>query len=478
MNRVLIVSGPSPANVPQGLWRDIEPPDLGSFAPEARASLILDGDPGAARPTADALAAQAYPSELVEVIEPGSGAEPTGDVVIVLAAGTVPSPEFLAAHVRWHQVVADAVSFGPVGSDRDADDSSLGLIRDLTRDLTDLAGGHHLAAAEGSLGMRRDLYDEAGGAGGASPGLARLDLAHRLLTAGGVFVAEPAAWAQGRVGEFAAAVARACAASETLENSYPEAAALVALPPFRALASPRRHERPALAVNVPVAAGTAAGDALATIAGVLGSETGDLELRVQIDDSHPGYGEVAAAVDGDPRAVLVSSSLGEPCEAPFQVTVPPTATVDPRTLGDLEELALGEDAGALHVTVPGIAPQDAMIEVVTTAAWRRAQRLAAASGEDPGLIIARLAGERWVSGVEVSTRGHGIEEPQVTEHGPLAAASDIRHERNAHLRFRERADDLTQRAATLAERTLAERLRARAERQAAERVEARLAGRG
>jgi hypothetical protein len=228
-------------------------------------------------------------------------------------------------------------------------------------------------------------------------------------------------------------------------------------------------------VNVPVTAG---GDAVSTIAGVLGSETGDLELRVQIDESHPGFRDVAAAVEGDPRAAIAPSSLGEPCEAPFQVTVPPVTALDPRTLGDLEELALGEDAGALHVTVPGIAPQDAMIEVVTTAAWRRARRLTEATGEEPELIVARLAGERWVSGVEVSTRGHGIEEPQVTEHGPLAAATDLRHERNAHLRFRERATDLTERAATLAERTLGERLRARAERQAAERVEARLAGRG
>ncbi len=439
--------------------------------------MLLDGDAGAAGATARALSAQTHPSDLVDVIEPGPGAEPTGDVVIVLAAGALPVPEFVAAHARWHETVADAVSFGPVGADRAADDSSLGLIRDLTRDLTDLAGGHHLAAAEGSLGMRRDLYREAGGAGGAASGLRRLDLAHRLHTAGAVFVAEPEAWAAGPAGEFAQAVARACAASETLETSYPVAAGLVALPPFRALASPRRHARPALAVNVPVGTDNAAGDALATIEGVLRSETGDLELRVQIEDSHPGYGEVAAAVEADPRAAIAPSSLGEACEAPFQATIPPVTALDPRTLGDLEELALGEDAGALHVTVPGIAPQDAMIEVLATAAWRRAQRLAAATGEEPELIVARLAGERWVSGVEVSTRGHGIEEPQVTEHGPLAAASDPKHERNAHLRFRERANDLTQRAATLAERTLAERLRARAERQAAERVEARLAGR-
>lgn len=126
------------------------------------------------------------------------------------------------------------------------------------------------------------------------------------------------------------------------------------------------------------------------------------------------------------------------------------------------------------MTVPGLRPQDAMIEVVSTGAWRRSLRLAGGRGDDAVAALGRLYGERWVSGVEVSTRGHGIEEPQVTEHGPLAKATDLGHERNAHLRFRERAEDMAERAATLAQRTLAERLAARDERKAAERVEARL----
>ena len=115
-----------------------------------------------------------------------------------------------------------------------------------------------------------------------------------------------------------------------------------------------------------------------------------------------------------------------------------------------------------------------MIEVVATAAWRRARRLAAETGEDPEALLGRLFGERWLSGVEISTRRHGVDEPQVTEHGPLAAATDLDHERNAHLRFRARADDLDDRASLLAKRTLAERLRAREERRAAERAESRL----
>jgi hypothetical protein len=72
---------------------------------------------------------------------------------------------------------------------------------------------------------------------------------------------------------------------------------------------------------------------------------------------------------------------------------------------------------------------------------------------------------------------HGVDEPQVTEHGPLAAATNLDHERWAHLRFRDRADDQAERARELERRTLAERLHARAERQAAERLEARVAER-
>ncbi len=456
---------PPPATVPQHLWRDIEAAPLGSFQPEARVAVVVDG-----AGTQPDLGAQTYPAELIHVIDAGAQA-PDGEIVIVLPAGAEPAPEFVAAHARWHHVAADAVSLGPVGVDGG---DPLGLVRDLTRDLTDLAGGYHLAAADGSIGMHRALYEAAGAAGTVPPEVRRLDLLYRLHCAGAVFAVEPAALARGTAGWLADAVARACEAGETLELIHPEAAAIVPLPPFRGIASARRHARPALAVNLPLDEATPADEALASIRGALAGRLGDLELRVQVPEGHPSRSAVAAAVADHPRAALARSSLAEACEAPFQVTLPALASLDPRTLGDLHELALGEDVGALHVTVPGAAPQDGMVEVVATAAWRRAQRLSATTGEAPEQIIGRLFGERWVSGVEVSTRRHGVEEPQVTEHGPLAAATDLGHERNAHLRFRERATDLEERAATLAQRALVERLHARAERQAAERVESRL----
>ena len=475
------MSEPRPADVLAGHWRDIEVPELGSWEPSERVSVVIDGDdPGLSGATVAGLREQSYPAELIEVIEPESSAEPSGSVVVLVAAGAVPDREFVEAHARWHHAVADAVSFGalePAAEEPGQAVEPLELVCDLTRDLTDPMGGHHLAGAEGSVGVRGKLLGDAGGlaesraSGGTA--LARLDLAHRLHCAGAVFVAEPRARASGRPIGIAAAVAAACKDGESLELRMPQASALVALPPFREPGAARRHERAALAVNVD--AGDAKPDeVLATLAGVLRGHMGDIEVRVQISDSHPAHARVAAAVAADPRASLGGSSLVDGTDAPFQATVPAVAIVDPRTIADLHELALREDAGALHVTVPGMRPQEAMIEVVATAAWRRASRLAEATGEDRAAILGRLYGERWVSGVEVSTRRHGIAEPQVTEHGPLAKATDLGHERNAHLRFRERAEDMAERAATQAQRTLTERLRAREERKAAERIEARL----
>jgi len=464
------MNAPPPVDVTQALWRDIEVAPLGALDARARLSVLIDGDVSAA--TAAAIAAQTYPAELTEV----ASGEPDGEVVVVVPAGASPAPEFLEAHARWHHAAGDVVSLGPIASEHAEGDASLGLVRDLTRDLTDFAGACHLGAADGTIGVRRELFAEAGGIGSAPPELRGLDLLYRLHCAGAVFVAEPAAGARGRGGALALAIARACAEGETLELALPDAAALVPLPPFRGVAPARRHARPALVVNVPVDSATAADEALATVAEALSGMLGDLELRVQVEESHPAHAALAAAVAADRRALIGPSSLGEPCESPFQATVPPAAALDPRTLADLHELALGEEAGALHVTVPGAAPQNAMIELVATAAWRRAGRLSASHDEPVEVIIGRLFGERWMSGVEVSTRRHGVDEPQVTEHGPLAAATDLEHERNAHLRFRERAEDLAERAETLGRRALAERLRAREERRAAERVEARLDG--
>ena len=107
---------------------------------------------------------------------------------------------FVEAHARWHHAAGDAVSLGPVCPRIGEADSGLSLVRDLTRDLTDLAGGHHLAAADGTIAVSRELLDEAGGRGDERPGLRRLDLLYRLHCAGALVRGEPEALAVRRAG--------------------------------------------------------------------------------------------------------------------------------------------------------------------------------------------------------------------------------------------------------------------------------------
>jgi hypothetical protein len=488
--------------VPGNDWTLLDVPAAAELEPAAAVSVIVEaGDPTGAALTAASLEAADYPRSLLEVLGPGDAREPRGDVLMILGAGTIPAPDALAAHARWHHAAADAVSLGPVTpieaegvspdalrssadgpaladllEPRQAGDDPFGLILDLTAKLTDLEGGLFLGAALGTLAVRRDTYLAAGGAarGGLPVHLRRLDLAYRLACAGAVFVPEPSARAWTVAGRaeagLAGAIAAAAAAGRTIELEHPAAASLVPLPPFRALPSPRRFRRPAVVVDVDAASEPAA-EVLATIEPVLGGRLGDLELRIQAAGDHPEREALAAAAERDPRVTLAPPSTEAFCESPFQVLLPAVALPDPRTIADLHSMLAVEGTGALHVTVPGAPPDETMVEAVATGPLARARRVAAATGEEVEAVLGRLFGERWVSGVEVSVRRHGVDEPHVTEHGPLAAATDADHERIQHLRFRDRADDLEARATAQEARILAERLRAREERLRAEQLE-------
>ena len=97
-----------PADVTQGLWRDIDVADPGALEAEARVSVVALGDP--APGLAEALGAQTYPADLIELAD----GEPEGDLVIFLPAGARPEPDLVAAHARWHHAASDVVSLGSV----------------------------------------------------------------------------------------------------------------------------------------------------------------------------------------------------------------------------------------------------------------------------------------------------------------------------------------------------------------------------
>jgi hypothetical protein len=499
---------PPPAAVPGNLWTEIEPPEPGRLSSPPPVSVVveaLDGERAADLDlTLAGLERQTYPANLTETRVPGvdyGERKPMGEVLIFITAGAVPDPSMIEAHVRWHLAVADAVTVGPMrpldpeGLDpahvRDAAASGqlataldarpgegpepLSLIDDLTRGLTEFDLGLYRAAALGNVGMRRATFAAVGGES-AEPGghLRRLDRALRLACFGAVFVPEPAAVCWSAHADTLVAVARLDPTAPTDSGSASApvgATALIPAMPFRRLPSPRRFRRPAMVVNLD-AAGATADELDHAMETIVDGRCGDLELRIQVASDHPERSAIEAVVAADERIVLGERSTESFCASPVQVTMPGVVMPDRRTLGDLCELVINERVGVIRVTVPGVPPAEAMVHAYASGPLARASRVSRSTGEPLDQILIRLFGERWISGVEVSLRPHGVDEAEITEHGLLAAATDLDEERTKHLRYRRLANELTTRAAIQDKRVVKERLRVRAARIRAERAEA------
>lgn len=426
-----------------------------------------------------------------------------GEVLLFLACGTVPGETLVEAHARWHHAVADAVSVGLcrhaeagapaareiaparrarrlpalVGSRPGQEDEGLETYLEASRELTEPRPDLFRVAAADNLGVRTETYRAAGGLRDIGDALlARLDLAYRLSAAGVVFVPERSALAHGCPDGQGHELARPRVDGEgpAFDDSRlaQRAAALIPVPGFRPT-SRRRFARPAMAVNV-AAGEERASDLLETVDGVLGGRLADLELRIQIDPDHPEREVVEAACAADSRVSFGPPSTEVPGESPFHVSLPAIAVPDERTLADIHELMIQDGLGALHVTIPGERARAGMVEVVASGPLGRARRIADRQGRQLEVVLGELFGERWISGVEVSLRRRGAPEPRVTEHGPLASATDLVHERELHQRHRARADTLQARAERAARRAVRERMKAREERARAERLEAQL----
>lgn len=528
---------PPPAEVPGNRWSDLEVAGLGAWRPSGRVSVVVTGeDPRALCPlTLASLAAQTYPAELTEVIvDEATGAghdalawageavaarigdardEGDAEIVVLIEAGSIADPRLVEAHARWHHAVADAVSVGrerrvDVGAlsgdqvtaagrsggletllapqSSDAGESPVDAFLVRTRELTERHHDRFWIAAQASIGMRWDTLRRAGSwPAGALGRLGRLDLAWRLEAAGSLFVPDREALTYEAYGR-CTPTPRLAPPLEGSEDEDGElgrarAEALVPSPGYRRGAFARRHKRPALEVRIAVSQ-EAANEVLEAVDAVLGGRFADLELRLSVPPSHPSRELIEEAVASDPRIVVDANASApatrEDAGVAAYVELPIVAHVDERTIEDLYELLLQEEVGALHVTVPGEVPRNAMVEVRAAGPLARARRVAARRGEDAEVVLGRLFGERWISGVEVSIRRRGAAEPQVTEHGPLAQATDLEHERTQHLRHLSRAQNLAERADRVGQRAVEERLRAWRERRRADRIERALADAG
>lgn len=508
---------PPPARVPGNRWSAIAVPEIGAQSPRAELSVLVSGrDPdGLLALTLASLAAQSYPRELVEVlvapqtvgsaeelaalapagleVRSGGAAEARGEILVLVDAGALCEPALLAAHARWHEAVADAVSvaqprraelsgLGPAevreaaragtlaallsGRARpDAPERALCDYLELTHSLEERRDDLFWVASHGQIGLRSETLARAGEP--AAPGderRRRLDLAWRLEASGVVFVAEPAAASHHHYESLASPPGT----HDPLSDS------LVPARGFRAPGAARGRRRPAVCVTLR-AREQPLEELLALSDAVLGGRLRDLELHLSLPAEHRGRELLAAALSDDPRVTLSEDPTGGRPDAALQIALPAIAAPDERTLADLQALIAEERVGALHVTVPGVVPHEAMLEVAATGPLARARRVAAHEGASPDTVLGELFGERWISGVEVSLRRRGDAEPQVTEHGPLAAATDLTHERTQRVRHMARAEAVRRRADRLAARAESDRRRAAHERTRAEQLAARIA---
>ncbi|GAA0986751.1 hypothetical protein GCM10009551_038820 [Nocardiopsis tropica] len=244
-------------------WSALTPPEIGRWTPDLSVSVVMPARGGQRRLdlALASLAAQTYPEDLLEVVvvddhsspalrlpplrparcrvlnapEGGWGAgyaraygahASTGDILVWMDADMVAGPEFVEAQARWHHTHAEAVTLGRV---RFADagprtpEELMSRVRagtlhrsldtgrrhewveclltqsDRLRDADHLGFHAYVGAA---AGVRRNLYEAAGG---VDPDLdlgQDTEFGYRLWQAGAVMVPEHAAtaWHVGRAG--------------------------------------------------------------------------------------------------------------------------------------------------------------------------------------------------------------------------------------------------------------------------------------
>ncbi|MFD3683630.1 glycosyltransferase [Nocardiopsis sp. NPDC058631] len=244
-------------------WSALTPPEIGRWAPDLSVSVVIPARGGQRRLdlALASLAAQTYPEDLMEVVvvddhsSPGLRLPPlrpvhcrvlnapdggwgagysraygahasTGDILLWMDADMVVGPEFVEAQARWHHVHAEAVTLGRVrftdtgpqspqevlarvrsGTLRQTLDTGrrhewverLLTQSDSLRDADHLGFHAYVGAA---AGVRRNLYEAAGG---VDPDLdlgQDTEFGYRLWQAGAVLVPEHAAtaWHVGRAG--------------------------------------------------------------------------------------------------------------------------------------------------------------------------------------------------------------------------------------------------------------------------------------
>lgn len=452
---------PPPASVPRNRWDLLHAPPLTKNPPSAPVSIIIPyyNVPQQLSITLSALTHQEYPINLLEVIvaDDGSSEPPpidrfrehidlsvvrqddlgyragaarnlgaqkaSHDILIFLDSDMVPDRLFVAGHVRWHQLIADAVTLGPrthvdfdgVSPQDVAEAAAGGNLEDLfddrehskpeylefhlarTKDLTSHHDDLFRTVASGNMGLRRDAFFRVGGFDESFTdwGCEDTEFGYRLFNDGCLLIPEPFAhcWHQG-LGHI-----HDSDLETLLENQRAKLSHLVPHRSFRRSVAGRSFSVPRVEVQLCLQYEPKEQSA-AVIESVLGSRFHDLFIIVRCPSDHPDLTWLTRQFDPDPRVSVSPHDHQEfsHTKSPIQIIAPPSAIYGPNAIGGIVKRMENQEEpiGVLHLTIPTVPPDDDKILVLATRALNRAHRVGPEM--DPVVEAARLFGEWWASG--------------------------------------------------------------------------------
>ena len=424
-------------------WRTLDVPALGGWRPTLRVTVVLPCFQGqeALDLTFAGLAAQTYPSDLLEVVVADDGSSPpitvppgapfearvvaqvhdgfglararnmgaasaTGEVLVFLDCDMVPEPELVEAHARWHHVHDRALTLGfrrHVDFDgiSPVDLAAAGSVEAAvagrsvsspqwiefhmshTYDLTSTDDDLFRIVTGGNLGVRRGFFDEVGGFDGSFNqwGGEDTEMGYRAFNRGGLLVPErrALAWHQGE-----GASGPDPAEKESQREQAHRLAHLIAEKGFRKSAPGRSFEVPMVTVAVD-AAGRTYEDVADQVENVLASGFHDLVVGVSVPPDHPDVVHIERQYGPDPRVVMSGDLMADVPDAFVRLEVPARVRLWPTDVAALLRGLSGLGLVTVEVEEVGV------VRMVRTRALQRGINAGVA---DPWAAAGELFGER------------------------------------------------------------------------------------
>ncbi|WP_028646964.1 glycosyltransferase family 2 protein [Nocardiopsis sp. CNT312] len=444
-------------------WGGLTPPRIGRWDPELRVSVVIPARGGQRRLdlALASLAAQTYPDHLLDVVVVDAHSSPplrlpvlrprhcrvlpaldgalgagcaraygahasSGDILLWMDADMVACPEFVEAQARWHHVHAETVTLGRVrfadtGPADPADVLSrvrAGTLHDtletgrhhdwierLLGDSRDLRDADHLgfhAYVGAAAGLRRSLYEAAGG---LDPDLdlgQDTEFGYRLWQAGAVMVPERAAtaWHVGRATAVRTRLPSERFRTELLAEYMPHPHA------YRERLPAQRRRVPLVHAVVDVS-GAPYDLVRGCVDRILDSAETDLALTLVADwegaaraaDPHLDLRLIQANYLRDPRVSFASNAPRTGFPSPFLLQVPVGRGLGQVALSRLLASAERARAGLTELFPAAASSHERAVRLWRTRALARALRVRR-EGEDLGDVVAQLHGRYRIHAAE------------------------------------------------------------------------------